>query len=531
MVILLGYPFLMKKFYKAPESAPYTAVQNPETPASEIAATQYPDKTIKAATQEVPLSAPSFIRYENNSFEVLFSSMGGTIKKLYFKGEKNLHHSSGMMFYEDLAPQTPGIFGTEIFSDSQEISGIIFQSQTFPKGVKFSWEKAGDYTIIKTYTFERNKPVINLEVEIQNKSGRARNFPLQTLLGMDYQGHGKMEEQQYEAVASTDKVESSDLNKILKKGFHVEKSMGWIGLTRKYFAILAKTDSKIIRYYANGNEKSIFGKATLEPISVNAEDSLKHQFFIYAGPQRYETLKSFNMGFEDLLSKGFFGLFKIWLLLALKFFYQFVHNYGWAIILLTLALKIAFAPFTHMSFKSMKKMQALQPKVKSIQERFKNDSMKMNQEMMALYKRNRVNPMAGCLPMLMQIPVFMAFYQVLNSAIELKNAPFINWVTDLSEPDHFIYFPFSIPFIGDSLHLLPLLMIGSMVWQQKLTPQTGVTPEQTKIFALMPLFFGFLFYKMPSGLVLYWLMNNLFSIVQQIFVNRIVVALHHEDQD
>jgi YidC/Oxa1 family membrane protein insertase len=151
--------------------------------------------------------------------------------------------------------------------------------------------------------------------------------------------------------------------------------------------------------------------------------------------------------------------------------------------------------------------------------------------MMQLYKRNRVNPMGGCLPMLIQIPIFIAFYQVLSEAIELKGAPFIAWINDLSEPDRLFTFPVSIPFLGDSFHLLPILMLASMVWQQKLTPQAGATPEQTKIMAFMPLIFGFIFYKMPSGLVLYWFVNNVLSIIHQIFIKRMVVVLHHEDRD
>ena len=217
--------------------------------------------------------------------------------------------------------------------------------------------------------------------------------------------------------------------------------------------------------------------------------------------------------------------------MALKFLYRFTHNFGWAIILLTCVIKGAFTPLTHMSFENMKKMQALQPKLKNLQERYKNDPTSLNREMMQLYKRNKVNPMGGCLPMLLQIPIFIAFYQVLNETIELKGAPFIFWIKDLSEPDRLFHLPMTLPFIGDSFNLLPFFMLASMFFQQQLTPQTASTPEQAKMMQFMPLIFGVMFYQMPSGLVLYWFINNTLSVIHQVFVKRMVIVLHHEDKD
>ena len=150
--------------------------------------------------------------------------------------------------------------------------------------------------------------------------------------------------------------------------------------------------------------------------------------------------------------------------------------------------------------------------------------------MMELFRKNKVNPMAGCLPMLIQMPVLFAMFRVLPEAIELKNAPFIWWITDLSAPDHLWTLPFTVPLVGwTSLNLLPILMIFSQYGYQKLMPQTTTSPEQNKIMAFMPIFFGFICYNMPSGLVLYWFIQNLLSIIQQVFVNRIVAAIHHDD--
>ena len=149
---------------------------------------------------------------------------------------------------------------------------------------------------------------------------------------------------------------------------------------------------------------------------------------------------------------------------------------------------------------------------------------------MQLYKRNKVNPMGGCLPMLLQIPIFISFYQVLSETIELKGSEFIFWIHDLAQPDRLASLPFSLPVIGDSFNLLPLFMIASMVWQQKLTPQVSSSPEQAQVMTFMPLIFGVMFYQMPSGLVLYWFVNNMLTIIHQVFINRIKIVLHHDDQ-
>jgi len=174
---------------------------------------------------------------------------------------------------------------------------------------------------------------------------------------------------------------------------------------------------------------------------------------------------------QHLLSQGFFGVFKLWLLVALRWVHKVTGNYGWSIILITCAVKLLFTPFTHMSFESMRKMQALQPKIKALQEQYKQDQAKLSKETMELYKRHKVNPMGGRLPMLLQIPVFIAFYQVLVQTVELKGAPFLFWIRDLSEPDRLWALPFSLPFLGDGVNVLPILMLLSMVWQQRLTPR------------------------------------------------------------
>ena len=191
--------------------------------------------------------------------------------------------------------------------------------------------------------------------------------------------------------------------------------------------------------------------------------------------------------------------------------YDFVPNYGVVIILLAIAIKILVYPLTHKSYESMAKMQQLQPKMAALKEKYKNDNQRLSRETMKLYKEEGVNPLGGCLPMLLQMPVFFALYSVFNSTIELRQAPFFLWITDLSKPD-------VLPLGGFDLHVLPLLMAGSMFVQQKMTMKD---PKQAMLVYMMPAFMIFIFWSISSGLVLYWTMFNVLSVGQQHLINRL----------
>ncbi len=189
-----------------------------------------------------------------------------------------------------------------------------------------------------------------------------------------------------------------------------------------------------------------------------------------------------------------------------NYFYGMTGNYGWSIIILTFLIKLVFFPLSHKSFKSMKGMQKIQPYVKIIQERNKDDRQKMNQELLDLYKKHRVNPLGGCLPMLLQIPVFIALYHALFFSIELRGAPFMLWIQDLS--------------VSDPYYVTPVLMGATMFLQQKMTPMVG-DPIQQKIMMFLPIVFTFLFLTFPAGLVIYWTVNNLLTISQQFYIYKI----------
>ncbi len=237
---------------------------------------------------------------------------------------------------------------------------------------------------------------------------------------------------------------------------------------------------------------------------------------LYFGPKKSDILASLNVKAEKIIDFGWFDVIAKPLVWLLDFFNRFTHNYGIDIILLTILIKIIFHPLSVMSFKNMAKMQAVQPEIKKLQEKYKDDKARLNQELMAIYKSRGVNPMSGCLPMLPQIPVFFALYKALSGAIELRHAPFLWWINDLSAPEDlwsFTVMGYTLP-----IRILPIIMGATQVIQQKMTP-TSADPMQQKMMMFMPIVFTFIFWGFPSGLVLYWLVYNVASIGQQYYIN------------
>jgi len=227
----------------------------------------------------------------------------------------------------------------------------------------------------------------------------------------------------------------------------------------------------------------------------------------YIGSKEYDTLKSIDPKLTDVIEYGFFTFISKPLFLALKYIHNLVGNWGWAIVIITILLRLILYPLTFKGMVSMNKMKELSPKVNEIRQKYKKDPQKMNAKMMELYKKHGANPMGGCLPMLLQIPVFFAIYRVLLNAVELKHAPWIGWIQDLS--------------VMDPYYILPILMGATMFWQQRLTPSNFTDPMQEKIMKFLPLIFTFFFVTFPAGLTLYWFVNNLFSVAQQYYVNSI----------
>jgi YidC/Oxa1 family membrane protein insertase len=271
-----------------------------------------------------------------------------------------------------------------------------------------------------------------------------------------------------------------------------------------------RADSRTVKQPVGLGTALVYPGLTLKP-----QETVQRQITIFAGPKEYRTLATisatFNNNVDAMMNFGFFGFVSKALLLGMNWLHSVLHlSYGWAIIAITIIIKLVFWPLTQASTRSMKRMQALQPQLKALQEKYKDDPVKSQRKMMEFYKEQKVNPMSGCLPTLIQMPVFFGFYSMIRSAIELRGAPFL-WVADLSQPDTL----FLLPGINFPFNLLPLVMGATMLWQARLTPPSpGMDPAQAKMMRYMPLMFMVFLYNFSAGLTLYWTVQNLLSIVQ-----------------
>jgi YidC/Oxa1 family membrane protein insertase len=301
----------------------------------------------------------------------------------------------------------------------------------------------------------------------------------------------------------------------------------WAGARTKYFlsALVASKENRGSGTLAllGDRDKGFVGYSIAYPFRGDPRQ-VEDSFTWYVGPLDMKSLKAFGVGLEKTIDLGrlrFMSVSILWLMVWME---RFIPNYGIVIIILSLLTKLLFYRLTHKSFKAMKDMQRIQPRLKEIQEKHKGDRDRQNKEVMKLYKEAGVNPLGGCLPLLLQMPVFFALYSVLSNTIELRNAPFVSWINDLSMPDTLFRWAPAIPMIGSEFHLLPILMGVAMLYQSKMggSPTGDAVPAaQTKMMTyLMPIIMTVFFYTMPSGLVLYWLVNNVASIVQQYFVQK-----------
>jgi YidC/Oxa1 family membrane protein insertase len=307
-------------------------------------------------------------------------------------------------------------------------------------------------------------------------------------------------------------------------------STGWIAIRTKYFLssiIPANSEGLNVELAGYGFERNdnlikvfstVLGVSLPSPMSALHADS----FQVYLGPVDYSVLKSYDVDLQTLvMSKGWYEEYlrfiSIPILQAFKLLHSFIPNYGFVIILFSILIKIILHPLTKKSYQSMSEMQYVQPEMTQLREKYKNDPQRLNKEMMKLYKEHGINPLGGCLPTLLQMPLLFALFNVFRSTIQLRGEPFILWMTDLSRPDTLLTLNFSIPFLGNSLHVLPFLMGATMIWQSKMTM---TDPKQKAMIYLMPVFMIFIFYSLPSGLNLYYAVFNVLSMFQTRMIKK-----------
>jgi len=304
----------------------------------------------------------------------------------------------------------------------------------------------------------------------------------------------------------------------------VSKIVDWVGITNRYFFISIIPDTKNYIYAFDQRTEGKFYVGISHPYFKG--DEFQDNFKVYAGPKERKLLKNYGYNFESVMGGKVLKPIVIFLEWMIILFHRFTGNYGLAIVLMTITIKIILHPLTRKSFESMRRMSALQPKINELREKYKNNPQQLNKETTALYRREKVNPMGGCLPMILQLPIFYGLYSVLSSLIALRNESFL-WIKDLSLPDTIATIKFSIPFLGyrlgsqgfTDINILPFIMTGTTLLQSKLTSgnQSG---QQGKMMTYMfPIVFFFIFWNMPSGLVLYWTIQNILTIGQQYYID------------
>jgi YidC/Oxa1 family membrane protein insertase len=313
-----------------------------------------------------------------------------------------------------------------------------------------------------------------------------------------------------------DKLDFSDVD---KKPFSKITNDGWIGIIQRYFAASWILPEDIAReFYTKKISDNMYSVGVITKLpEISEGQTIVFETFLFAGPQTKDDLNQAAPGMNYVVDYGILHFIAAPLFSVLTGIYKMVSNWGISIILLTILIKLVFYPLSAASYRSMGQMRELAPRLQSMKEKFGDDKQKMQQAMMELYKTEKINPLGGCLPILVQIPVFIALYWVLLGSVELRGASFM-WLSDLSKPDTLFGNLWFLP-IGP----LPILMAASMFLQTKLNPKP-VDPMQARLMLMMPIIFSFFFFFFPAGLVLYWLVNNVLSMAQQWYINKKIHA-------
>lgn len=518
LLILILYPFYLQ--WVAPDRAPL------ETPAPQEAPS-FLETSFEAAPPDLAEAPPAVAEeeldeIEDPSLKIVFSSRGASVVGLFPKALNGTDWETNLIAPAE-APDQRGLFLKAFWKGSPTSWWDYAVRRREPKLIEYVHEEPGELRIVKRYALS-NSPryTFRLTVLVENLSAQTQRLGDELVVPL-FVGDVSDKEQyalEVDYYASGQKQERPP-SKIKKQGFLQEGPVEWAALSRKYFALVAHPDVTLehVRTGVFSEQLVCYLKAPI--FELRPGETLEQNFLLYAGPQSYNHLKAFGFSLEKLLYTRVLGPLWVYLLIVLNLFYKLLGNYGWAVVAASALMKLLFSPLTHMSYASMRKMQELQPKIRALQEQFKKDPQRLNQETMQLYKRHKVNPFGGCLPLLIQMPVFIAFYQTLTQAVELRGAKFVGWIKDLSLPDQLFLLPFGLPFLGNQINIMPLIMIGTMVWQQKVTPQPAATQEQRMLFYMMPIVMGFVFYGLPSGLVIYWIVSNLLTILHQILFKKI----------
>lgn len=492
----------------------------------------------KPLQEEVGVTSPvrqgRTITVSTSLYVAEFTEDGGTLKAFKLKNYKeSMGIDAPMKELVVLSDEPAYTLGVSFLGERVGgLKGAVFDASAGSdlmdvternKRLIFTWTSSEGIAIVKTYTFSPDAYEIGLGIKVRNFSPEAIDNNLTISLRNSLNG---AEESRYvfsgPAALINGELKEIKIKKIAKQDKYVGR-IGWMAYEDQYFVSAVIPQKAREASVGLGITSTQVLEATYidpsGPVPPGTERT--YQYRVYFGPKSLESLGSVGADLAKIVDFGFFDIIAKPLLHVMNFLHRYLPNYGVVIIIITIIVKLLFWPLSNKSYQSMSQMKKLQPKMAELRAKYKNDKKMMNQEIMNLYKLYKVNPLGGCLPMIFQIPVFFAFYKMLYQAIELRHAPFFLWIDDLSAPDRLFSFDFTIPMMTApyGIPVLTIIMGASMFLQQKMSPPPG-DPTQAKMMMFMPIFFTFIFINFPSGLVLYWLVNNILSMGQQYYVTK-----------
>jgi len=492
--------------------APPSVRQNPPaaTNGAETSVAQTPSTAVSAPAEAprglfamTPPGITNGKTISNQKQEVTFSAAGGRPAEIKVLG----YHTTIDKNSPPIAPVTPNThsFAT-LFSDAllRGFEGGAYEGVASAAGAQYSRSEKG-VTFKKEYAQQPDSYFIDAKYEITFPSGGKNDwgYLILPLGAKDLKFNANEPIKAWEVVGLQNDKGIRHVVESLKEEEEVHQgNTTWFAFGNRYFASAIINQSKMNPDIVFVKKPEFHGGYLRFPLRVReGENKIEFSFKLYSGPKDYAELSKAPQ-LNRLIDYGMFAIFAVPLLKAMKFFHSLIPNYGVAIILLTLLVRLLLYPLQAKSVRSMKEMQKLQPKIAALRERYKDDMTRFNQEQMALFKAHKVNPMGGCLPILVQLPILFALYSVIGNSIELFHAPFFGWIKDLS--------------VKDPLYIYPVLMGISMFFQQKLTPSAGMDPAQQKVMMVMPVLFSFMMIGLPSGLTMYIFVSTILGIAQQV---------------
>lgn len=502
---------------KQEQAQTQTQTQTAQPPATApVGAPAVPAAARPAPAAAVKAAAPAKdIRVETPLYTAVFSTRGGALKSLKLKEYKaTLDEGSPLIEMVAVQEGSELPLSTAFTGSTIDLPGdVAFEADrkeldltggAGPGRLVFTCAVPGQYRVEKIYTFLPDRYSFDLEVRFVNATNAALNQSLSIRWLEELNKKGLEEEGAVARAKNSTEREAGA--KLEKKAYGPD--IQWGGFENKFFlaAMIPKQPALTTATFARDARGQVVVTLDGPKNTIPPGQPGVFNYTLFVGPKEYNRLKAEDAGLEAAINVGNWMKWLAYpILFFMQYLYKYVGNYGLVIILITMLTKLLFWPLGNKSYKSMKEMQKVQPKLNEIKERYKDDKQKMNAAVMELYKTHKINPLGGCLPMIIQIPVFIALYQLLSYAIELRHAPFVWWIQDLSAKDPY--------------YITPIIMGATMLIQQKMSPPMG-DPMQQKMMLLMPVVFTFLFLNFPSGLVIYWLVNNVLSIGQQYYINK-----------